>query len=170
MVVGWMMLRPSPALLPPCWMSLIITTTRRSRNQVVVRVRPVLLHEDFSNVAVTCTPDGSRVQVRWGRRTPCCLMHVFRPLPLSTLIITTLPTSPPLTAAPPQILLPEKDCCKPATPAAATLASSPSVPPREGRPDARAYEFGACLPGAATQADLFETCGVEELVEAAVDG
>jgi hypothetical protein len=35
----------------------------QSRVQVVVRVRPVLPEENAGDVAVVCTPDGSKVQV-----------------------------------------------------------------------------------------------------------
>ncbi|MEW5320487.1 MAG: hypothetical protein WDW38_011556 [Sanguina aurantia] len=88
-----------------------------SRIQVVVRVRPVLTLDSGDQVAVTCSPDGSKVQV----------------------------------------LLPER-------------SSDKSGPPGAARAGARAYEFDACLPGATTQAELFETCGMAELVEAALDG
>lgn len=37
--------------------------------QVVVRVRPVLPHENLADVAVTCAPDGARVQVRLQQNT-----------------------------------------------------------------------------------------------------
>jgi len=58
-------------------------------------------------------------------------------------------------------MLPTKECCKPAT--------APLTVLRE-RPDARMYEFDACLPGSTTQSQLEDTCGVDELVEAALDG
>lgn len=38
------------------------------------------------------------------------------------------------------------------------------------RPDARQYAFDACLNGSTTQAQLFDVCGLQELVEAALDG
>ncbi|GBF99065.1 kinesin [Raphidocelis subcapitata] len=101
-----------------------------TRIQVVVRVRPVLAHEELRDVAVTCAPDGSRVQV----------------------------------------LLPERKCCKPQTPGAAPKNGAAAASLPRARPDARVYEFDACLPGATTQAQLFDACGVEELVEAALDG
>ncbi|WIA39218.1 hypothetical protein OEZ86_005342 [Tetradesmus obliquus] len=56
-----------------------------------------------------------------------------------------------------QVALAERETSKPAL-AAAT------------RPDAKAYTFDACLTGSTTQAQLFDTCGIDELVEAAVDG
>jgi hypothetical protein len=70
-------------------------------------------------------------------------------------------------------LLPKRECCKPHTPCAppggGAAAGAASLLPR-ARPDARVYAFDACLPGATTQAQLFDTCGVDELVEAALDG
>lgn len=56
-----------------------------------------------------------------------------------------------------QVVLPEREFSKPAI--AAT-----------SKPDAKAYEFDACLPGSTTQAELFDVCGISDLVEAAVDG
>ncbi|WIA18923.1 hypothetical protein OEZ85_003594 [Tetradesmus obliquus] len=56
-----------------------------------------------------------------------------------------------------QVALAERETSKPAL-AAAT------------RPNAKAYTFDACLTGSTTQAQLFDTCGIDELVEAAVDG
>jgi hypothetical protein len=66
--------------------------------QIAVRVRPVLPHEASQPVAVTCSTDGSSVQ----------------------------------------IMLPEREFSKPA------LAAS-------SKPDAKSYEFDACLPGSTTQ-------------------
>ncbi|KXZ56177.1 hypothetical protein GPECTOR_1g152 [Gonium pectorale] len=39
-----------------------------------------------------------------------------------------------------------------------------------GRGAARSYDFDACLAGSTTQEELFEVCGMQELVEAALDG
>lgn len=74
------------------------------------------------------------------------------------------------------MLLPERDSGKPSTPAPGT--PGPRSPSAAGsaagglapRADARLYEFDACLPGATTQGDLYESCGVDELVAAALDG
>eukprot|EP00879_Flechtneria_rotunda_P029460 GHRR01031868.1.p1 GENE.GHRR01031868.1~~GHRR01031868.1.p1 ORF type:complete len:418 (+),score=140.33 GHRR01031868.1:1406-2659(+) len=85
--------------------------------QVVVRVRPVLPHEAFQPIAVTCSSDGCKVQVA----------------------------------------LPDKDSVKPSL-------AAPS------RPDAKAYEFDSCVTGSTTQAQLFDICGIDELVESAVEG
>lgn len=70
--------------------------------QIVVRVRPVLPHEASQQVAVTCSSDGSSVQ----------------------------------------IALPEREFSKPA------IAAS-------SKPDAKAYEFDACLTGNTTQVRCF---------------
>jgi hypothetical protein len=66
--------------------------------QIAVRVRAVLPHEALQQVAVTCSSDGSSVQV----------------------------------------VLPEREFSKPA------IAAS-------SKPDAKAYEFDACLTGSTTQ-------------------
>ncbi|KAF8064573.1 DA1 [Scenedesmus sp. PABB004] len=55
------------------------------------------------------------------------------------------------------VALPERETGKPA------LAAST-------RPDARAFAFDACMPGSTTQAEMFDICGMPELVDAAVDG
>lgn len=60
------------------------------------------------------------------------------------------------------MLLPDKEACKPAL--VQTLVA------KRERPDARVYEFDACLTGSTTQGQLFDFCGVEELLEAALDG
>eukprot|EP00775_Hariotina_reticulata_P004387 gene4387-4641_t len=56
-----------------------------------------------------------------------------------------------------QVMPPEKETSKPA------LAVN-------ARPDAKAYEFDACLNGSTSQAQLFDICAMDELVEAAVQG
>ena len=74
----------------------------------------------------------------------------------------------------PQVLLPTRETVKPRM--SGTAASGPgctvggSSPALPALPDARLYEFDACLPGATTQAELYDTCGIGELVEAALDG
>jgi hypothetical protein len=73
--------------------------------QIVVRVRPVLPHEATQQVAVTCSSDGSSVQV----------------------------------------MLPEREFSKPA------IAAS-------SKPDAKAYEFDACLTGSTTQVSPAGLC------------
>ncbi|GFR41524.1 hypothetical protein Agub_g2220 [Astrephomene gubernaculifera] len=56
-----------------------------------------------------------------------------------------------------QVLLPDR------------LTGTASLP-GTNRSGARSYEFDACLAGNTTQEDLFEICGLQELVEAALDG
>ncbi|GAX75527.1 hypothetical protein CEUSTIGMA_g2970.t1 [Chlamydomonas eustigma] len=92
-------------------------STKGSRVQVVVRVRPVLPHELQHEIAVTCSADGNRTQVS----------------------------------------LPQRQGDK-------------ELIPGSNRCGARSYKFDACLPGNVTQSELFETCGMQELVEAALDG
>mmetsp|Transcript_24646 Transcript_24646/g.67171 ORF Transcript_24646/g.67171 Transcript_24646/m.67171 type:complete len:806 (+) Transcript_24646:283-2700(+) len=89
-----------------------------NRVQVVVRVRPVLPHEDVEHVAVSCSPEADKVQV----------------------------------------MLPDK-----------SITNKQQLP-GASRSGAKSYSFDACLPGKTTQAELFETCGMHELVEAALDG
>eukprot|EP00195_Chlamydomonas_chlamydogama_P013464 CAMPEP_0202909328 /NCGR_PEP_ID=MMETSP1392-20130828/49024_1 /ASSEMBLY_ACC=CAM_ASM_000868 /TAXON_ID=225041 /ORGANISM="Chlamydomonas chlamydogama, Strain SAG 11-48b" /LENGTH=1054 /DNA_ID=CAMNT_0049599039 /DNA_START=77 /DNA_END=3241 /DNA_ORIENTATION=+ len=93
------------------------STSRGTRIQVVVRVRPVLPTELNEEVAVTCTPDGSKVQV----------------------------------------LMSHRDGGKQMLPGAT-------------RSGARSYDFDACLTGSTSQDELFELCGMQELVEAALNG
>ncbi|GIL67866.1 hypothetical protein Vafri_21146 [Volvox africanus] len=57
-----------------------------------------------------------------------------------------------------QVLLPDR------------LAGGANLLPGATRSGARSYEFDACLPGNTTQEELYETCGLQELVEAALDG
>eukprot|EP00201_Polytomella_parva_P021985 CAMPEP_0175047166 /NCGR_PEP_ID=MMETSP0052_2-20121109/5438_1 /TAXON_ID=51329 ORGANISM="Polytomella parva, Strain SAG 63-3" /NCGR_SAMPLE_ID=MMETSP0052_2 /ASSEMBLY_ACC=CAM_ASM_000194 /LENGTH=280 /DNA_ID=CAMNT_0016310999 /DNA_START=94 /DNA_END=933 /DNA_ORIENTATION=+ len=91
--------------------------SRSSRVQVVVRVRPQFKHESGEDVAITCAPDGSKVQV----------------------------------------ILPER------------LAEKQRLPGAT-KNGARSYEFDACLSGNVSQEDLWDVCGLQELVEAALDG
>ncbi|GLC51703.1 hypothetical protein PLESTB_000530800 [Pleodorina starrii] len=57
-----------------------------------------------------------------------------------------------------QVLLPDR------------LSGGANVLPGATRSGARSYEFDACLPGNTTQEELYDTCGLQELVEAALDG
>ncbi|KAG2440414.1 hypothetical protein HYH02_010302 [Chlamydomonas schloesseri] len=45
-----------------------------------------------------------------------------------------------------------------------------AVLPGATRSGARSYEFDACLPGQTTQEELYDICGLSELVDAALDG
>lgn len=81
--------------------------------QIVVRVRPVLPHEASQQVAVTCSSDGSSVQV----------------------------------------VLPEREFSKPAIAASA-------------KPDAKAYEFDACLTGSTTQVGPSSCCSCKPFEDA----
>jgi hypothetical protein len=75
-----------------------------------------------------------------------------------------------------QVTLHERETGKP--PTAALMRSSfhqrqhhhHQRPPAQGRAGARAFEFDACLPGGAGQAAVYDVCGAEQLVAAALDG
>jgi len=117
--------------------------------QVAVRVRPILPQERHDDIAVTCSPDGSQVQV-------CLLLHQHSQAlrststyvecnehrcvrsPATGSIASQLDSAAPGPCV--QVLVPERQHEKP------LLAAS--------RPDARAFEFDACLPGSITQVRL----------------
>ncbi|KAI8469352.1 MAG: hypothetical protein J3K34DRAFT_513527 [Monoraphidium minutum] len=160
------------------------------RIQVVVRVRPILPHEELSDVAVTCSQDGTKVQASGkhaaGRRWSAARRSISDDTSTPLINYIPLPTARQLSAPPwppacRQVLVPERDASKPLT------ASSPGARGARGTSGgggasgggggggggggaARLYEFDACLPGGTGQAQLFDVCGADELVEAALDG
>ncbi|KAG1661525.1 hypothetical protein FOA52_000035 [Chlamydomonas sp. UWO 241] len=88
-----------------------------TRLQVVVRVRPVQPHELSHEAAVSCAPEGDRVQVALPNRS-----------------------------------------------------NGKELLPGTTRAGAKSFRFDACLPGSTEQEELFNTCGMQELVESALDG
>ncbi|EFJ44812.1 kinesin-like protein [Volvox carteri f. nagariensis] len=150
------------------------TSEQPNRIQVVVRVRPVLPHELTDEVAVTCSPDARKLQA--GRRYSAAIAFISfecRRL-VSTGPRQLKPSDTPpdgvlpgavsegrkggYTGGAEEVLLPDR------------LTGGTNLLPGATRSGARSYEFDACLPGNTTQDELYDTCGLQELVEAALDG
>lgn len=119
--------------------------------QVVVRVRPVLPSEIQQGVAVTCSPDGSRVQVRCSpeqvvqlHKTTAACCHLACTFSVSALQqqlhagpVCLVTQQHPLVLLS-QVMVPQRAGEKEQLPGAA-------------RAGAKSFKFDACLPGSTTQ-------------------